>query len=559
MPSSSIPRFVAVIASLFLCLPTVQAQNEVPNGGFENWEGGEPALWNTSNAMGPGVNVTATTDAYDGDSALRAEIIADRTSAFVATTMPFFISRDYGFLVGFYRFVPQAAGDGLRFNVSLWNDDSNAFEMKGGELTITEPATEWTQFVVPLAGSISGTALVGAIEVLLYNEQQAVPGTYALLDALMLTDDPGSVNPPDEPPAPTGDTYVIAHEITTASGWFGGDARPGVGPRNSGVGQSVLVDRAMTVERFSFYYRGPFNLATSADPVGEPVTLVLNVRDATGEVLRTQTTDLPAPFGEDWVTWSGLDLDVPANTTLVFTAYLAGGYDVLQVNGGQVADADATYPGGQGYAKDGTSDADMESWSDWSVHRFWDFVFRLEGTLLPDAPPAAMNLHAAFAGTPAGGLRPSQVIVAAGDINGDGLPDRALFSRNASSAGLHVISSANSAEQWHIQLPEDNGSFVWRPEIGDEVVLDFKRATLIGFVEMAPESAGKEVILAEKVDDQYVNPIVVDQQGTLLSPWSPATQMHLVATGDVNGDGLAEITVYNPQSTQVEIWGAAEN
>jgi hypothetical protein len=43
--------------------------------------------------------------------------------------------------------------------------------------------------------------------------------------------------------------YEIRHDTVDSFGWFGGDNRPGQMARSVGVGQSVLIDTAMTVER----------------------------------------------------------------------------------------------------------------------------------------------------------------------------------------------------------------------------------------------------------------------------------------------------------------------
>ncbi|MDZ7291770.1 MAG: alpha/beta hydrolase fold domain-containing protein [candidate division KSB1 bacterium] len=183
--------------------------------------------------------------------------------------------------------------------------------------------------------------------------------------------------------------YEIKHETVNAFGWFGVDNRPNQ-RRTVGVGQSVLIDTAMTVRNFAFYFRGPFDYAANPEGRGHAVTLTLNVRDATGAILKTLPVAVADTFSAGWVTWSGINLAVAANTTLIFTCYLVGGFDVNQYTASHGADANQGYPEGLRYGKDGTSDADMESWTDWVVHSSWDSAFRLQGTLGP--PPTFANL-----------------------------------------------------------------------------------------------------------------------------------------------------------------------
>src|SRR5262245_1477629 len=61
---------------LAICSWTMlQAQNPVPNPGFENWTSGNPDNW-TANNFGPGASpVMQTTPSYNGLLALKGEVI----------------------------------------------------------------------------------------------------------------------------------------------------------------------------------------------------------------------------------------------------------------------------------------------------------------------------------------------------------------------------------------------------------------------------------------------------------------------------------------------------
>ena len=175
-----------------------------------------------------------------------------------------------------------------------------------------------------------------------------------------------------------GQSYEILFDTQNASGWFGGDNRTDIGPRDVGNGQSVLIDSAIVLTDFAFYFTNRFDYAENADGSGHEVTLVLNIRDSEGVILQTYQLVLPASFNGGWGNWSGIDLVVEANTTLIFTCYLVGAYDENQYYSGIRADADAGYIDGVRYVKNGVGDDDMEEWTGWSIHP-WDANFWLQG------------------------------------------------------------------------------------------------------------------------------------------------------------------------------------
>lgn len=175
--------------------------------------------------------------------------------------------------------------------------------------------------------------------------------------------------------------YEIKYDTLNASGWFGGDNRTCCGPRDIGIGQSVLVDSTITLNNFSFYFTTRFDFAQNPDGFGHQVTLVLNIRDNSGTILQTEQAIVPDTFEGGWVTWSNIDMNVSANTSIIFTTYQVGAYDTAQYFNANGADADAGYTNGVRYTKGDTSDANMEIWEGWNVHS-WDAMFWLQGTLM---------------------------------------------------------------------------------------------------------------------------------------------------------------------------------
>ncbi len=176
-------------------------------------------------------------------------------------------------------------------------------------------------------------------------------------------------------------TYEAKFDSMNASGWFGGDNRTNNGPRNIGVGQSVLIDSSITLDSFSFHFTNSFDFPQDPDGHGHEVTLTLNVRNSVGEILRTLQAVLPDTFDGGWVTWPGIALDVDADSSVIFiTTYLVGAFDTNQYFSGHSGDQHASYEDGFRYVKGGTSDEDMALWDDWNRHS-WDSAFMLQGTL----------------------------------------------------------------------------------------------------------------------------------------------------------------------------------
>lgn len=176
-----------------------------------------------------------------------------------------------------------------------------------------------------------------------------------------------------------GTPYEIKHETGSASAWFGGDNRVVGGPRDVGDGQSVFIDTNIILESFSLFFSGFFDYAEFPEGIGHQVTLTLNIRDSLGNIVQTSQVVVPASYSGGWVTWTGIDLVVAQNTTLIFTAYLVGAYDTDQYTSSINGESPGTYSGGARYSKIGTGDADMELWSGWASDT-WDLYFWLQGT-----------------------------------------------------------------------------------------------------------------------------------------------------------------------------------
>lgn len=79
---------------IIVILVFASSHAQILNGGFENWNNGEPANWITNNINEEGVEklffITQTSDAHTGNYALKGEVLGDPSQN--ATAEPFLIS-----------------------------------------------------------------------------------------------------------------------------------------------------------------------------------------------------------------------------------------------------------------------------------------------------------------------------------------------------------------------------------------------------------------------------------------------------------------------------------
>jgi hypothetical protein len=176
-------------------------------------------------------------------------------------------------------------------------------------------------------------------------------------------------------------SYEILFDVQTASGWYGGDDRPG-SQRNVADAQSVTIEHPINLESYSVYFTSNFDYVQNPTGTGHEVTLRLHIRDSVGNVMQTEDLVLADTFSGGWATWSGINFNIDSPGKYIFSHYLVGGYDSLQVSSGISCDLNAGYSNGERYGKYVVNDSDAVFWGDWSNHP-WDANFWLIGTLLP--------------------------------------------------------------------------------------------------------------------------------------------------------------------------------
>ncbi|MFQ5606089.1 MAG: T9SS type A sorting domain-containing protein [bacterium] len=178
---------------LFVVVPSfLLAQNEIPNSGFEDWSNGNPQSWGTTNIQGQVTNVTQSTDAHGGASAVRGEVVEFNGVPFsasifagVSPNLPFPVSQNYARLSGFYQFEPAAQSDILGVSVNLL--DSGFSSVAIGVDTLASTNGSYAQFVVELdysAGASAGDAAFASIQFAIGGQGTIALGTFFLVDDL---------------------------------------------------------------------------------------------------------------------------------------------------------------------------------------------------------------------------------------------------------------------------------------------------------------------------------------------------------------------------------------
>ncbi len=149
---------IAVFCFLFAC--TTQAQ--VPNAGFENWTGGEPDGWVTSNVSPISViPVTKSTDAHTGSSSLKGTVVPMYiTGTPVAPVIQagaggqgFAVSVRSASVTGYYK-CSLLSGDRLGLNFGMFLGTTG---IGVGAQAITASTSAWTAFSVPIVYVAPGT------------------------------------------------------------------------------------------------------------------------------------------------------------------------------------------------------------------------------------------------------------------------------------------------------------------------------------------------------------------------------------------------------------------
>jgi hypothetical protein len=176
---------------LLAMLPIIAlAQNPIPNPGFEDWSGGNPVGWITSNVpFPPSIGVTQSNDSHGGSSSVRMEVLD--FSGFPYPALLYAGDAQTGFpcqmryesLMGYYKIQPQPE-EGLTINVIMYQNPGQLGQVVIGigNFLASSAATDWTQFSIPIEYFLDGEPDACLVQIVLGNE--ATPGGLAWIDDL---------------------------------------------------------------------------------------------------------------------------------------------------------------------------------------------------------------------------------------------------------------------------------------------------------------------------------------------------------------------------------------
>lgn len=142
---------LCLIALIFGINMNTNAQ--IPNPGFEDWTGGDPVGWATSNVFPAGiVTITQTQDSYSGLYSVRGEVVDffNTPMAPVIQSGPggtgFAISEQYHSFELYYKFM-SIGGDKFSINVGL---EKAGIPIAQGAAAIPDNVGNYTYLSVPL-------------------------------------------------------------------------------------------------------------------------------------------------------------------------------------------------------------------------------------------------------------------------------------------------------------------------------------------------------------------------------------------------------------------------
>lgn len=132
------------------------------------------------------------------------------------------------------------------------------------------------------------------------------------------------------------------------------------------------------------------------------------------------------------------------------------------------------------------------------------------------------------------------------DFDGDGVADPSFIAvdpNDPSGNTLHIQSGADSNQRWEVPLPSG-------------II-----AVLIGFLDF-DGSNPKEILMAQKAGNRYVNPIVlynIDATNGTYEVGVPDGSTILIGGWDINNDGDYELAVaaanQNLPAGEIQVWG----
>jgi hypothetical protein len=126
---------------------------QIPNASFENWSGGDPVGWNTSNSPPSVINVTQSSDAHAGTSSIAGSVISVSGFPFGPVIIAgsdgtgFPVNTQQPALHGWYKFT-SVSSDNFLVNIAMINADSG---VGGGSFVSTTTQSVYKEFVLNIS------------------------------------------------------------------------------------------------------------------------------------------------------------------------------------------------------------------------------------------------------------------------------------------------------------------------------------------------------------------------------------------------------------------------
>jgi tetratricopeptide (TPR) repeat protein len=180
---------------------------------------------------------------------------------------------------------------------------------------------------------------------------------------------------------PSGIDCTFSSETSNAAAeWFGGDGRPGFGPRNVGVGQSVTFINDCYIRTVGFRFINGFRNSTDARSKANGGSLILNVRESDGTIIGTRNASVSDNFNGGWVDFD-VNMRFEAKKKYIFTAHLHNGIN-LKFYALAKASLEDTIPNGKGYRGEIKKlNGDLQDWANWSKSPLRDNSIRITGDI----------------------------------------------------------------------------------------------------------------------------------------------------------------------------------
>jgi hypothetical protein len=192
--------FISLIISVF-----AQAQNPMPNPGFENWTDGNPDQWFTINIPGLFLTTTPASPGHSGSKAAKCEVLSMATGVVVPILQShvdenmngFPIDRAYSNLQLHYKFHPEGE-DVFKVAVFMLSENGTAVGFK--EVAIATAAENFTELNLPIEyNGMPGDPVRCLVSMVIAPGEfpdMETPGSYFIVDDVELND--GGSTPVEE-------------------------------------------------------------------------------------------------------------------------------------------------------------------------------------------------------------------------------------------------------------------------------------------------------------------------------------------------------------------------